>query len=213
MILDRRDRSKRPRSDRRKGNHLYWPQCLALERRTLLASMQWDVPVSGDWDVASNWVSSTDPSDHHVPTASDDAVINQAGVTVTHSAGSDTVQSVTSSDNLTLTGGTLTITGNLQISAGSSLSLTGGTLAGATVTSGTSVSTTVSGGALSGVTFATGSTLNGSQSPAGLVAFYNFDNGPNDVSGNGNNGTLSSNPPNAHIGGLPGRRISVHRGQ
>ena len=166
--------------------------------------MQWDVAVSGDWDVAANWVSSTDPSDHHVPIAADAAVINQTGVTVTHSAGTDAVGSITSSNNLTLSGGTLTVTGNVRVASGATLTLAGGTLAGATVTSGSTVLTTVAGGTLAGVTFATGSTLNGSQGPSGLVAFYNFDTGPNDVSGNGNNGTLSSNPPTLTSAGYQG---------
>ena len=38
--------------------------------------MIWTNAAGGDWDTASNWVNSTNPSDQHVPTASDDAVIN-----------------------------------------------------------------------------------------------------------------------------------------
>jgi len=57
-----------------------------LEDRTLLASIIWDSSAGGDWDVASNWVNAANPNDHHVPTASDDATISQAGITVTHGA-------------------------------------------------------------------------------------------------------------------------------
>ncbi|MGP0064470.1 MAG: beta strand repeat-containing protein, partial [Isosphaeraceae bacterium] len=169
--------------------------------------MNWAISSGGNWDVAGNWVNANDPTDHHVPDSSDTAVIGAlgGGISITHSTGTDTVQSVTSGTNLILSGGTLGITGNLQMSSGVALTLEGGTLASATVTSGSTVALSNSGGTLaSGVTFAAGSTLDGSQSPAGLEAYYNFDTGPNDVSGNGNNGTLSSNPPALTSAGYQG---------
>ena len=195
----------RPRRTRKVGHSLR-PSCEAMERRTLLATMDFTNSAGGSWDVATNWVNAANPDDHHVPIASDDAVIPALGstVSVTHSAGTDAVQSVTSGTNLILSGGTLNVTGNLQMFSGASLSLQGGTLAGATATSGSTLALTSSGGTLSGVSFAAGATLDGSQSPAGLVAYYNFDNGPNDVSGNGNNGTLSSNPPTLTSAGYQG---------
>src|SRR5208337_1959992 len=62
------------------------PQCEVMENRTLLATMIWTNSAGGDWDVASNWVNSANPSDQHVPTSSDDAQINISGITVTHSS-------------------------------------------------------------------------------------------------------------------------------
>ena len=38
-------------------------------------TMIWTNAAGGDWDTASNWVNSANPSDHHVPTASDIAEI------------------------------------------------------------------------------------------------------------------------------------------
>ena len=70
-----------------------------LESRTLLATMLWASDSSGDWDVASNWVNAADPSDSHVPTADDDAVIDYSDITVTHdSATSDAVNSLVSQE-------------------------------------------------------------------------------------------------------------------
>src|SRR5262249_29460260 len=55
------------------------------------------------------------------------------------------------------------VASNLQIASGSVLTLKGGTLASATVTSGTTVVLTNSGGTLSGVTIAAGATLDATQ--------------------------------------------------
>ncbi len=177
-----------------------------MEDRTLLSTMDFANSAGGSWDVAANWVNAADPNDNHVPTSSDDAVIPAlgSGVSVTHSAGTDAADSVTSGTNLILSGGSLAVTGKLQMLSGATLSLQGGTLAGATATSGSTVALTSSGGTLSGVSIAAGATLDGSQSPSGLVAYYNFDNGPGDVSGNGNNGTLSANPPTLTPAGYRG---------
>src|SRR5271157_847894 len=105
-----------PHPRRRKRIRVFLPNWERMEDRTMLSTMLWANPASGNWDVASNWVNQANPADHHVPIASDDAEINVSGITVTHSAGTDTVQSVTSSSNLTLSGGTLTVTGTVQVS-------------------------------------------------------------------------------------------------
>src|SRR5262252_913490 len=51
-----------------------------LEDRTLPSVVNWINPGGGDWNTASNW------STGALPGASDDVVINHAGITVTHSA-------------------------------------------------------------------------------------------------------------------------------
>jgi hypothetical protein len=67
----------------------------ALEGRTLLATMVWNSASGGDWNTASNWVDQANPADQHVPTSADDALVNQAGITVTHAQSSkDSVNSV-----------------------------------------------------------------------------------------------------------------------
>src|ERR1700733_5734411 len=115
MNPDLRARIPSVRRKYRKGNHGLLPVWELLEERRLLATMNWAISSGGDWDVASNWVNSTNPSDHHVPTASDTAVIGAlgSGVSITHSAGTDAVQSVSSGTNLILTGGTLQVAGDL----------------------------------------------------------------------------------------------------
>jgi hypothetical protein len=79
----------------------------ALEDRTLLSVVHWTGP-SGDWAVAANWTD--DQGAHRLPGSADDAVINTAGITVTHSSGADSIKSLTiGSGTLTLSGGTLSI--------------------------------------------------------------------------------------------------------
>ena len=109
------------------------PALSQLEDRTLLATMDWINSAGGDWDTASNWVNSANPSDQHVPTASDNAVIGLSNITVTHNSGTDSVNSITSQAPIALNGGTLTIASastidsNLTV-AFNSLTSSGGTL-------------------------------------------------------------------------------------
>ena len=119
-----------------------------LEDRCLLAVVSWIDPAGGAWEVGSNWSNGTGPG------PADDALIDIPGITVVHSTGSDTVQSLTSNDAFTLSGGTLTVTGNVQEQNGNPFTLAGGTLAGATVASGTTLTGTSSGGTLNNVTLA-----------------------------------------------------------
>ena len=144
-------RRRASRSSRRN----FVPHLGLLEERTLLATMVWNNSAGGDWDVASNWVNTTNPSDEHVPTSSDDAVIDLSGITVAHSSNtSDSVNSLTASSSdttlslssgslslasastlagaLTLSGGTLTGAGTLTVEA--AINWTGGTMAGSGTT-------------------------------------------------------------------------------
>ena len=88
------------------------------------ATVSWNVDTSGFWDVAANWSGAT------VPQPGDDVVINRPGadVTVTYRSGTNTVNSLTSSETFVLSGG------NLTIAAASTLSgpftLSGGALRG-----------------------------------------------------------------------------------
>jgi hypothetical protein len=120
----------------------------ALEDRTLLTTITWVNTQGGAWNVAGNW------DLNRLPAAGDDVVIPAlgSGVSVTHSTGIDTVQSVTSDANLILSGAsTLQVTGNLQVSSGRALTFQGGTLAKATVTNGSPLVFTSGGGTLTNV--------------------------------------------------------------
>ncbi len=100
-----------------------------MEARTLLATMLWANAGNGDWDTAGNWTNTALATDHHVPTASDDAQINTGGITVTHSSNvSDSVNSLTvaSGTTLSLSTGTLAIAATSIISG--NLTMSGGTL-------------------------------------------------------------------------------------
>ena len=68
----------------------------------------WDGGTNGmgtDWNLAANWVGDVKPG------VDDDAVINVANTTVTHASGVNTIKSLTSSNAIILSGGTLTVTG------------------------------------------------------------------------------------------------------
>ena len=102
----------------------------ALEDRLAPATLNW-IGGSGDWNTAANWLDATTQT-NHVPVAGDDAVINVApSITVTHSTGTHTVQSLTTSNPFTLSGGTLSIGATVQVN--NAFTLDGGTLSGGTV--------------------------------------------------------------------------------
>jgi hypothetical protein len=93
-----------------------------LEDRTLLSTVTWINPAGGDWDNAANWLD-TATGVHRLPTANDDAIISQSGITVTHSSSSsDTVHSLTSAANLNLSNGSLSLA---ALSTASSVTLSG----------------------------------------------------------------------------------------
>ncbi len=111
----------------------------------MLLAVNWTNPNGGDWDTPGNWSSGT------VPGPSDDAIINIAGITVTHSASvTDAVRSLTSQADVTLSGGSLIVTG--QVQGPGDLTLAGGSLGGATFDVGTTIAVANAGGTLSGVT-------------------------------------------------------------
>ena len=118
------------------------PQVEAFEDRILLSVVNWLLG-PGDWSDANHWLDASNLT-HHVPTAADDAVIS-TGDTVMHTAGADAAQSVSvSSGTLSLIDGTLNVSGTL--SGDGAYTLEGGTLANATVASGTTITGTFSGG-------------------------------------------------------------------
>jgi hypothetical protein len=113
-----------------------------LEERALLAPISGINPAGGSWRVGANW------SGGIVPGANDDVTIDLPGsLTITHSTGTDTIKSLTSQESLTLSGGTLTVTGTVQGSG--SITMSGGTLGSATVQQ--LIKGTTSGGTLNNV--------------------------------------------------------------
>src|SRR2546430_160698 len=109
MFIPSHDRAAwRPRMTRRRRQNpsfpardFYRPWLELLEERVLLANIFWNVDASGFWDTASNW------SGGSVPGSGDDVVIDRpAGdFTVTVRSGSQSVQSLQSTEKLALTGG------------------------------------------------------------------------------------------------------------
>ena len=92
-----------------------------------------------------------------------------------------------------LSGGILTVTGTVEVSAGSTSSLQGGTLADATLTGGSTLALTGSGGTLAGVTVAAGATVVGTQPT-------NFSDAVLDVTGGLTlNGTLNAGSASGSI--------------
>jgi hypothetical protein len=97
-------RRSRPARSKRLSQ-LCRPWLEGLEDRTVPNAVNW-TGGSGLWNDSSHWLDATTMT-NHVPTSSDDAIINTA-VTVTHNTGTDTVLSVAvSSGTLDLTGGIL----------------------------------------------------------------------------------------------------------
>ena len=86
------------------------------------ATVEWISTTSGDWNVGSNW------STGAVPTSNENVIIDVPGATptITISSGTQSVLSITASDPLSITGGSLIVAANSTIGGG--LSMTGGTL-------------------------------------------------------------------------------------
>src|SRR4051812_26987529 len=104
-----RQRDQRGKAPRRKKSIHRPLHFQSLEERLVLATVNW-IGGSGDWNTVANW---SDGATNRLPGAADDAVINVAGITVTHAAGVHAVQSLTINDPFTLAGGALTVSGNL----------------------------------------------------------------------------------------------------
>ena len=112
--------SNGPGSPRHRRGHR--PGLESLERRQLLATVDWISPTSGSWDVASNWSTDT------VPGPTDDVVINVSGASPIVTIGSrvESVNSITADDPLVISGGGLTLAQPSGISDG--LTLSGGAI-------------------------------------------------------------------------------------
>jgi hypothetical protein len=91
-----------------------------LEDRALLAAMLWINPAGGNWNDAANWQSATDSTDHHVPTASDDATLDAGPLEAPPSV------SAASADvaSLTVKGYTLNVSGPMTIAGALTLTAT-----------------------------------------------------------------------------------------
>lgn len=122
-----------------------------LEDRILPTTVNW-LGGSGDWATPSNWSNYNPTLGTGGPGPGDDAVIDVAGISVTHNAGNDTVNSLTVNDGFILSGGTLTIAGNLQVENGNLFTLAGGMFATATVAAGTTLTGSSTPSTLNGVT-------------------------------------------------------------
>ena len=77
----------------------------ALEVRWLLSTMDWTNTSGGSWNVAANWANAANPSDHHVPNTTDNAVIDVPGnVTVTYQGSQPTVLTLQNNDTIWVNG-------------------------------------------------------------------------------------------------------------
>ena len=140
---------------------------------------------SGDWNTATNW------STGELPGPGDDVVIGSgASITVTHSSGAHTVQSLASQQAFQLTGGALTVSNTVQVN--NTFTLSGGTLVQATVLQGTNgASLVVHSGTFDGVTVNGNWDVGSSVLSAGLTVLHGLTI----------NGTLQvGNPTNTWIG-------------
>ncbi|MBT8137602.1 MAG: hypothetical protein KJO54_11360 [Gammaproteobacteria bacterium] len=99
-------------------------QDLALVRVGFLAppgpvgQVRWVNPESGDWNVAENWFPNK-------PIAPNFALIDTPGIVVTHDTGSNECAGVLSDADIELSGGTLTVNGDLDMQG--TLNMTGST--------------------------------------------------------------------------------------
>ncbi|MDB5329637.1 MAG: hypothetical protein JWP03_788, partial [Phycisphaerales bacterium] len=128
-----------------------------LESRIFLSvTNAWKSAVSGDFDNPTMW------SLGHVPTSTEDAVINVAGsYSVTHNtSATDSINSLLSTQAFSLSAGSLSVSSTVEVD--NTFTLSGGTLAGATVLPGTGgQGLTATSGTLNGVTLNGGLAVSG----------------------------------------------------
>ena len=139
---------RRPRRSRWNATRraLLNPGTESLEDRVMLSAIAWTGAGDGtSWNNAKNWSTQT------VPGAGDDVTINLANsqtIIYSSAAGNTTINSLNGNDPFSITGGSLTITGNSTLTG--SFSMTGGTLSasGSGVTVSATGTTTLSGASL-----------------------------------------------------------------
>jgi hypothetical protein len=102
------------------------PRLEQLDDRVLPSTVNWINPAGGNWDTASNWQDAATGA-NRVPGPTDDAVIGFDSIAVTHpNSVSDSVHSLTSQAALTVSSGSLMFAAD---SSTKGLSVTGGTVA------------------------------------------------------------------------------------
>src|SRR5947208_638311 len=120
-LLPLRRKLSAPRSQRA----MCRPALERLEDRLLLAAISWTNLAGGDWDTPGNW------SSGNLPTASDDVVLSAnlvAGAGITDNQGiSESVNSLTSSDRVTFSGGNLAVATSATIKGAGSFNALSGT--------------------------------------------------------------------------------------
>ncbi len=115
-------------------------------------NVTWTPDASDSWTTPSNW--SSNPS---LPGPTDDVTINQPDpITVTFSD-TQSINSLTNDNTLTLSGGILNVATTLHVNG--TLNINGGTLQNATLTTGPSGTINFSSGTFGNVTLATNLTL------------------------------------------------------
>jgi RHS repeat-associated protein len=115
-----RDRKRNHSSDNRRRKLLFE----SLENRRLMAVVNWDGGGDGtSWSNALNW------DGNFLPGAADDVVINVVSpTTVVHNSGTTSIRSLSVANTLDISGGTLSVSNDSQVT--NRLVLSGGTLAG-----------------------------------------------------------------------------------
>ncbi len=93
-----------------------------LEQRLMLATVSWNTDGDGFWDVATNW--QDDMGVQRVPGSDDDVVIDRgaANPVITLRSGAQSVKGLQAHEGLSITGGSLTIAVDSEISAAFTLS-------------------------------------------------------------------------------------------
>lgn len=153
------------------------PRLETLETRENPAIIQWTNPFGGDWNNPANWDLG------RLPAAQDDVIIDVPGaVTITHSSGNTTVQSIQSQEALVLNGGVLDVNGPMHVGGG--ISFSSATLRDAIVSASTTINASIA--TLDGVTLngvlnlpnylqvVNGLTVNGTINASGFAAHLRF---------------------------------------
>src|SRR5262245_846923 len=123
----------------------------SLEDRVLPTTFNWTSLTDGNWNDPANW----NGGGVALPGAGDGGVINVSGITITHSAGTDSIKSLTfatpfNDSILDISGGSLAISSSSSISDTLRVSSTGTLSLGAALTVSSTGTVNWTGGTLTG---------------------------------------------------------------
>jgi hypothetical protein len=110
-------RQRHFRAESRRDRRVHRPLLEVFEARQMLSLVVWNTHTDGNWNTPADWtVAGSSPVVHRLPGPTDDVQIeSNSDITVTISSGADSVRSLVATDNLVISGGSLSVAANSSV--------------------------------------------------------------------------------------------------